>query len=84
MDVPINVLDKSNVAYFYNPFPLLVLVDVLESLAMSLKRNPREYVIIYFDLLHSNAVLDAGFRLERRVTNSLSSADFLIFCAPHE
>lgn len=39
--------DAYNIIYFYNPFPSAVMIEVLNSIVESIKKNDRELVIIY-------------------------------------
>jgi SAM-dependent methyltransferase len=57
------------VAYFYNPFRGEVFEEVLARLRESLERSPRPLRIVYFHPLMHDAVIRAGFTLERHERN---------------
>jgi SAM-dependent methyltransferase len=53
--------DPYTVMYMYNPFPEVVLRDVVTNIRSSLERRPRKLTIIYYNPVHENVLLDAGF-----------------------
>lgn len=44
-----SALDDSNFFYFFNPFPCRVMAEVMENIALSIKRCPRKVTIIYLN-----------------------------------
>lgn len=58
VDLNIDVLNKSNLFYFYNPFPELVFKEVVRSIYNSKKINDRDIFIIYFNPLYDDLICD--------------------------
>jgi SAM-dependent methyltransferase len=63
-DIP----DALTVAYFNNPFLGAVFTGIIDRICESLKENPREFRIIYFNPMMHDYVLHKGFRLIRRAS----------------
>lgn len=52
--------DAYNYIYFYNPFPPIVMSEVIENLKESLLRTDREIVIIYMSPTCNNVITESG------------------------
>jgi SAM-dependent methyltransferase len=52
--------DDENVFFMFNPFDDVVLNDVLNNIAASLKIQPRKILILYFNPLHGNLIEQHG------------------------
>ena len=57
--------DDQNVFFLFNPFDDVVLGAVVKNIQKSLRRTPREIVIIYYNPVHSH-ILDTTFLLKNR------------------
>ncbi|AQX86797.1 class I SAM-dependent methyltransferase [Elizabethkingia bruuniana] len=55
--------DDVNVFYFFNPFAPPVLKVVLYNIELSLIRNPRKILILYFNAMYLPIVLDSGYKI---------------------
>jgi SAM-dependent methyltransferase len=52
--------DDYNYIYFYNPFPAIVMSEVIDNLKASLQRSDREIVIIYMSPTCNNVITESG------------------------
>lgn len=52
--------DAYDFIYFYNPFPEVVMQDVMQALIQSVERHPRELILIYNNPTCETAVLQSG------------------------
>jgi SAM-dependent methyltransferase len=52
--------DAYNIVYFYNPFPPVVMLKVIETLIQSVHRSERELVIIYNNPTCHDVIVDKG------------------------
>lgn len=52
--------DAYDFIYFYNPFPAVVMQDVMQALIRSIERHPRELILIYNNPTCETAVLQSG------------------------
>ncbi|AIL47738.1 MULTISPECIES: SAM-dependent methyltransferase [Elizabethkingia] len=57
------IRDDINVFYFFNPFGPPVLKKVLNNIELSLKRNPRKIIILYFNAMDLPIMLDRGYNI---------------------
>ena len=55
-----NQYDDYNYIYFYNPFPPIVMAEVIENLKFSLQRIDREMVIIYMSPTCNHVIAESG------------------------
>ncbi|KUY26314.1 MAG: class I SAM-dependent methyltransferase [Flavobacteriaceae bacterium] len=55
--------DDVNVFYFFNPFAPPVLKVVMYNIELSLIRNPRKILILYFNAMYLPIVLDSGYKI---------------------
>jgi len=53
----------ANVFYFFNPFQRPVLESVLQNIKKSLDEFPRKIIILYFNAVDLDLVLDFGYRI---------------------
>jgi hypothetical protein len=59
--------DDLTVAYFFNPFQGPIFASVIDRLRDSVDRHPRRLRIIYLNPVEEQMLLDAGFRITRRL-----------------
>jgi hypothetical protein len=59
--------DDLTVAYFFNPFQGPIFASVIDRLRASVDRHPRRLRIIYLNPVEEQMLLDAGFRITRRL-----------------
>lgn len=52
--------DAYNLVYFYNPFPCGIMLMVIDNLIQSIRRCPREVVIIYNNPVCNDVVVNQG------------------------
>ena len=52
-----NGYDAYNFIYFFNPFPDVVMAEVMNSLSQSLERNDRELILIYMNPICDEAII---------------------------
>jgi precorrin-6B methylase 2 len=52
--------DAYNIVYFYNPFPTVVMDDVIDTLSQSIDKSERELVIIYNNPTRHDAIVSKG------------------------
>lgn len=52
--------DAYNIIYFYNPFPSVVMIEVLNSIIESIKRLDRELIIIYNNPTCDEIIVEKG------------------------
>lgn len=55
-DISTNLINDSNVFYFYNPFPRSVLTQVLELILKSIAKRDSGIIIIYFNPVDADAI----------------------------
>jgi hypothetical protein len=55
-------LDRYTYLYMYNPFPDIIMRQVMENVAASLKRRKRTVVVIYKNPVYEALVVGVGFR----------------------
>jgi SAM-dependent methyltransferase len=61
-------LDAFTHFYMYNPFPDVVMAEILTNLAASLDRSPRALTLIYCNPLYHDTIVRSGiFTLERKI-----------------
>jgi len=79
-DLPSTIIDKSNLIYFYNPFPRAVMDTVLSHVVDSLVRCPRELSVVYFNPIYDEAFKRIGaFDLCHEIKNPLSNTAFYVY-----
>jgi SAM-dependent methyltransferase len=72
-------LDDYNYIFLYNPFPAVVLKQVLDNLAASLQRNPRTLRLVYNLPADEETVLDAGIFKKTFVYQPYPGYDIIIY-----
>jgi hypothetical protein len=75
------VPDDVTVIYFFNPFLGSVFEKVVGKIEESLARNPRDLTVLYGHPRMHDALINAGFRLERQQT--FSPNDWAIYRPTH-
>jgi len=55
-----NQYDEYNYIYFYNPFPAIVMSEVIDNLKKSIKMSDREIVIIYMSPTCNHIIAESG------------------------
>ena len=69
LDIPNDILDKSNLFYFYNPFPKRIFEGVFQKIELSLKRRARDVYIVYFNPVNAD-VIDSSSMFQKQATYS--------------
>ena len=54
-------LDRYNMFYFYNPFPEIVVKQVIQNIIDSIKKNPRKVTIIYMSPACDEIIMRTNF-----------------------
>ncbi len=68
-----SVLDPFTHMYMFNPFPAPVIKEMMENLAASLARKPRELTLIYHNPACDDVIMSSGlFRRDMEMTSPLS------------
>jgi SAM-dependent methyltransferase len=57
-DIP----DDGDCIFMFNPFDEIIMSSVVENIAASLERNPRQMTIIYFNPMYKHLFTEQGFR----------------------
>ena len=79
-DTPMEIIDKCNFFYFYNPFPKNIFKSVFNKIETSFQKNNRDVIIIYFNPMHCNIIENSRFFKKPIILkNSLSTADTYIY-----
>jgi 16S rRNA G966 N2-methylase RsmD len=80
LDIPNDIIDKSNLFYFYNPFPKQVFVDVFQKIELSLKRRTRDVYIVYFNPINADVIDNSSmFQKQATYSNIISFAKATIY-----
>jgi tRNA A58 N-methylase Trm61 len=67
--------DRFTHIYLYNPFPAPIIAAVIANLQASLARAPRKLTVIYYNPLHTDALVASGtFHLKATVVSPLVAA----------
>lgn len=67
--------DRFTHIYMFNPFPKLVMADVMRNLEASLGRRPRRLTVIYFFPTCHDIVMESGlFHLAKQIDTKLTHA----------
>jgi hypothetical protein len=65
-----NDIDRYNYFYFFNPFPVIVMKEVINNIKKSLIRIPRNITIIYFNpTCHEEIINDGIFEFVKKQWN---------------
>lgn len=56
------VPDDANLFYFFNPFDVVVLGQVIDNIVQSVRKVPRKCIVIYANPLHEIEFISRGFR----------------------
>lgn len=68
-------LDRFTHVYMFNPFPEVVMADVMRNLGASLKRTPRTLTVIYFFPTCHDILIKSGlFTITRQIDSNLTHA----------
>ena len=75
------ILDDTNVFYFYNPFPSATFYKVITSIFQSFLRNPRDLSIIYFNPTCNGVIEEifSGLYTKQEYSNKISNASTLVY-----
>lgn len=79
-DIPIDIINKCNFFFFYNPFPYNIFISVFKKIETSIMKNKRDTIIIYFNPVHSSIIENSDYFVNTfKLKNSLSVADTYIY-----
>ncbi len=71
-------LDRFTHIYMFNPFPASVMQEVLDNLAVSFARKPRDLTLIYYYPVCDDVVMRSGlFRIVKKMTFPFSHPFFV-------
>jgi len=80
IDTPFELISNSNFFFFYNPFPFDVFEKVFKKIELSLEKERRQCVIMYFNPMYKNIIDSSIYFNEKIVCNNiLSNADTHIY-----
>lgn len=71
--------DDEDVFYFYNPFNELILSKVVQNILASLKRRPRDILIIYANSGVKRKVIEEEFDIKQVRKLDIIGSDYLVY-----
>jgi hypothetical protein len=80
LNTPAELISSSNFFFFYNPFPYDVFEQVFKKIELSLKKEKRQCIIVYFNPLYKDIIEVSTFFNKKVICdNILSSAKTYIY-----